>query len=182
MVSEDATQHGRLIDMKDQLIDLMPDKKLTAEQLALFYAKDIITHRKLDANAKESYKLLISSPPEEEEIKAIIKKRMSQALFNRIKLFNSGKLKIQDEFQKITEAVCNKDGIVPDDVKDKFRNNLQNWRRSNSLKKKLDANFRTSPQLRQQLMSGILEEQTPDLHSALKKHKSLTVDETDSSN
>ena len=31
MVSEDATQHGRLIDMKDQLIDLMPDKKLFAE-------------------------------------------------------------------------------------------------------------------------------------------------------
>ena len=71
MVEEDATQHGRLIDMKDQLMELTQDKKLTAEQLALFYAKDIITHRKLDAHSPETYKQLASNPPSTEEIRAI---------------------------------------------------------------------------------------------------------------
>ena len=71
-------------------MELTQDKKLTAEQLALFYAKDIITHRKLDAHSPETYKQLASNPPSNEEIRAIMKNRLAKSHFNRASLFNFG--------------------------------------------------------------------------------------------
>ena len=128
MVEEDATQHGRLISVKDQLMELSEDKKLTAQQLALIYAKDILTLRQLDVHNKESYTHLLTNPPSEQEIKSFGKKRLELSKFNRPGLFDYGKVKIQDEFQKIIDALVSKDGLVPDDVKDLFRNNLKNWK------------------------------------------------------
>ena len=41
--------------MKDQFISLTDNLELSASQLALFYAKDIISHRNLDVSKAESY-------------------------------------------------------------------------------------------------------------------------------
>ena len=70
--------------------------------------------------------------------------------------------------KKITDALVAKDGIVPDDVRDKFRTVLKTWR------PKAESGRAPSPlEERQQLMDGVLEEQSPDLHKALKKHRSF---------
>ena len=39
---EDATEHGRLLVMKDALIELTAEKSLDESQLSMFYVKDII--------------------------------------------------------------------------------------------------------------------------------------------
>ena len=54
--------------MKDQFIALTENLELSAKQLALFYAKDIITHRNLDENKAESYTQIAANPPNDEEI------------------------------------------------------------------------------------------------------------------
>ena len=126
MVEEDATQHGRLISLKDQLIELSEQRKLTSQQLALIHAKDILTLRKQDVHKKESYISLLTNPPSEKEIKSSVKRRLELSKFNRPELYDFGTVKIQDGFNRIIDALVSKDGIVPDDAKDIFKNSLKN--------------------------------------------------------
>ena len=126
MVEEDATQHGRLISLMDQLTELSEQKKLTSQQLALIHAKDLLTLRQQDVHKKESYIILFTNPPSEKEIKSSGKLRIELSKFDRPGLFDFGTVKIQDDFIKIIDALVSKDGIVPDDAKDIFKNSLKN--------------------------------------------------------
>ena len=40
-------------------------------------------------------------------------------------MFFSGRLKLNEEFETILNALVTKDGLVPDDKKDDFRNKLK---------------------------------------------------------
>ena len=128
MVMEDTTEHGRLLTMKNQLIEMTEEKKLTMQQLTLLHAKDILNLRNLDVNKKDSYDELFRKPPSEQEIKTFVKNRMKQSHFNRPDLFDSGSSKLADSFKKIIDSLVKKDGIVPDDLKNTFRKNLLNWK------------------------------------------------------
>ena len=128
MVMEDTTEHGRLLTMKEQLMEMTEEKKLTTQQLTLFHAKDILNLRKLDVNEKASYDHIFTNPPSEQEIKTFIKNRMEQSHFNRPDLFDAGSSKLADKFKKIIDSLVKKDGIVPDDLKITFRKNLSSWK------------------------------------------------------
>ena len=71
---EDVTCHGRYLVMKDILCDLTEHQQLTDEQLALFYAKDILTLRGKEAT-EEAIEEMRQNLPSESEISDIIKKR-----------------------------------------------------------------------------------------------------------
>ena len=101
--------------------------ELSAKQLALFYAKDIITLRNLDENKAESYTQIAQNPPSDEEIAQFMQKRQNESKFNRPDMFFSGRLKLNEEFSTILNALVTKDGLVPDDKKDDFRNKLKLW-------------------------------------------------------
>ena len=60
--------------MKDQFIALTENLELSAKQLALFYAKDILTLRGKEAT-EEAIEEMRQNLPSESEISDIIKKR-----------------------------------------------------------------------------------------------------------
>ena len=108
-------------------MELSEQKKLTSQQLALIHAKDILTLRKQDVHQQASYISLLTHPPSEKEIKSSCKRRLELSKFNRPELYDFGTVKIQDEFDWIISALASKNGIVPDDAKDVFKNGLKNY-------------------------------------------------------
>lgn len=69
---EDATEHGRLLALKPILGSLCDEKRLSDEQLALIYMKDVCVLRGLDVQDDGVVEELEANPPTEEEIEQII--------------------------------------------------------------------------------------------------------------
>ena len=121
---EDATCHGRFLVMKDIFCDLTEDRELADEQLALFYAKDILTLRGKQPT-EEAIEEIRQNPPSETEIRDIIKRRAEQSKFNQTDLFFTGKAKVSEQRTLIIDALVGKDGLVADQAKDAFRQELK---------------------------------------------------------
>ena len=74
LVLEDVTSHGRIIEIKDLLQSLTVSGELSAEQLSLIYAKDILTLRAKEPT-EQNLEELRQNTPTEAEMCEIIKKR-----------------------------------------------------------------------------------------------------------
>ena len=89
-------------------------------------------------------------------------------------MFFSGKLKLNDEFQRsILDALITKDGLVPDSKKDAFRSKLKAW---TFITKDYKSPKKDS---RKSLIDGVLNESMPSLKSALDRSRSKALDDSD---
>lgn len=119
------SEHGRLLALKDILTSLTENKKLEDEQLVCFYAKDISVVRGVTECEEETVEEIISSVPDESEIRQVIEKREAQQKFSNDRIFRQGTMEIKDELVKIRDSILTKDGIVSTEKQDLFREQLQ---------------------------------------------------------
>ena len=72
---EDASEHGRLLAMKEILTGLTLEKQLDESHLACMYAKDIAVLRRVGTCERETIEEIVQQIPDAEEINEIIARR-----------------------------------------------------------------------------------------------------------
>ena len=99
--------------------------RLSDQQLACIYAKDIAMVRKFSKIIPEAVSKIVLNVPSAQEITYIVTNRTQKSKFRTHELFNSGLLNIQAELGNIRDALLTKDGLVDASEQDLFRNELR---------------------------------------------------------
>lgn len=134
----------------------------------MFYIRDIFCSRLAEAkievsnNDAHTYNEIIAKPPTNEEIvQFMVKRHQVETCFNRHDLFFTGKMKLSEQYDKMIDALCKKDGLVPDNKKVAFRKELQ-------AKK---SNAGSDVARRKSLVQDVLSESRPQLMQAIDNSK-----------
>ena len=96
----------------------------------MFHAKDIVMYRG-DEVTLDTVKKMVQKPPgmqDEEDIKAIMRKRLRESCFPRIELFFEGSVKVEEHARKIIECLIAKDGIFRKQDEKAMHDQLRNWK------------------------------------------------------
>ena len=81
--------------------------------------------RGVDVCEEETVEEIINQVPDEDEVRAVVEQRENEQKFSNDAMFRQGTTCVSEELELIKDALLCKDGLVPAEKQDLFREQLQ---------------------------------------------------------